>query len=359
MATVSLSDVSAALSLLLQTRQARQFRTDVPLLAILPIMGNGRNDALTYNPKFDGRTAGGPYNEGADMADVDFDGHKRAKAIIPWAQYRTGAKISGLASALVGQDAPGQAFDMDLWNEEVNDAIDKLAVDLGQDLYAGDPTASPTELAGAAIAIDDSAAVFATINPAVDTAWVSGNNSIPFASLSKQNIREKLFRPVIDATGRHPDAVTCPGNVFDAVLGIFQDDTDVVTEINIRRNDGTVEPVFLGGARAVILDGVPIIEDYQATANTMYAWTLRDVEVVQVPTLVPADASRVVRALKMLTGVDVPLNQVEERIRARRGMLVPTVEILAQTGDAYKAQIKVYLQVKWKRRNAFAKLVLT
>ena len=36
-----------------------------------------------------------------------------------------------------------------------------------------------------------------------------------------------------------------------------------------------------------------------------------------------------------------------------------TIEFLAQTGDAYKAMVRAYLQVKWRRRNSHAKLTLT
>ena len=65
--------------------------------------------------------------------------------------------------------------------------------------------------------------------------------------------------------------------------------------------------------------------------------------------------------MKALTGVEIPLDMLEQEIKARQaaGRLMPTIVALSRTGDAVKFMVKIYAQLKWKRRNAFGKLVLT
>lgn len=357
MATLARADISAAMSLILQDPLVDQFRRDVPLVHLLTVKNNGRNATLTWNPKFSGRTAGGAYSEGADMNDGDYDSHDRAQASLNWAQYRAGAKVSGLAMSVASEGYAGDGMSGDLFDEELVDAIDKVASDVGADLYAGDPGASPVELAGAAIAIDGSAGTFAGLASATYGDWLGGEASIPAGDLSFQTLRDNLLRPVKNATGRNPDFVTCPGDKFDDIKDLFQEGADVVQEVRV--NGAIINIMKAAGAEAVMIDGVPFIEDRFCTASTLYSWTARDVELVQLPAKGPRrNPQRVAEAIKALTGVDVTVTEVEQRMR-RSGVVVPTIEFLAQTGDAYKAMVKVYLQLKWRTRNGHAKLTLT
>lgn len=357
MATLARADISAAMSLILQDPMADQFRRDVPLVHLLTVLNNGKNDTLTWNPKFDGRTAGGAYAEGADMADADYDSHDRAKASLNWAAYRAGAKVSGLAMSVASDGYAGDGMNGDLFDEELVDAIDKIATDVGTDLYAGDPGATPVELAGAALAIDGTASTFATLASSTYGDWLAAENSIASTALNIQALRDNLLRPVKDATGRNPDFVTCPGNLFDDVKDLYEDKAEIVQEIRVR--DGMINIMKAAGAEAVMVDGVPFIEDRFCTASTFYSWTARDVAIVQLPAKGPRrNPQRIVEAIKALTGVDVTVTEVEQRMR-RSGVVIPTIEFLAQTGDAYKAMVKVYLQLKWRTRNGFAKLTIT
>lgn len=358
MATLARADISAAMSLILQDRMVDQFRRDLVLPHLLTVRNNGRNDALTWNPKFDGRTAGGAYAEGADMVDGDFDSHDRSRASLNWAQYRAGAKVSGLAMSVAGEGYAGADMgNGDLFDEELGDAIDKVATDVGSDLYAGDPGASPVEIAGAALAIDGTAGTFAGLATATYPAWVAGEATAPAASLSFALLRDNLFRPVKNATGRNPDFVTCPGALFDDIKDLFEDKAETVNEVRVRGE--LIDIRKAAGASAVMIDEVPFIEDRFCTASTFYAWTADHVEIVQLPSRRPRrDPSRVVEAIKALTGVDVSPTEIEQRLR-RAGVVIPYIEFLAQTGDAYKAMVKVYVQLKWRSRNGHAKLSLT
>lgn len=359
MATADLAEISAAMNLILQDQIEAQFRRDVVLLNLLEVT-NGRNDALTYPVKFDGRTAGGPYAEGADMSDSDFDAHTRAQAVLGWGQYRKGAKVSGLAVAASAASGYGGDGGQDIFMEEISDAIDELALELGGDMYAGNPSASPVELAGAALAIASSG-TFATLAPGTYADWVAAADTLATADLSKKNLREKLHRPVKTDIGMDPEFVTCSGTLFDLVKNLADED-DIIKEVRTSAR-GVVDIHAAMGARAVSIDGVPYIEDRHATASVFYAWHSRYVQIVQVPGVVPASVRQMGGLLQMMRTLigseDVELSDIEARLRARTNRLIPTVEMLAQTGDAYKAQVKVYAQIKWKRRNAFAKLTLT
>lgn len=356
MATLNRADLSDAMSLIYQDNLVDQFRRDIVLLNLLKVVP-GRNDSCVWPVKFEGRTAGGAYAEGADMADQDFDSHTRVQGMLPWAQYRKGAKVSGLAQAVVG--AGGYAYSGDVIDEELVDATDALAVEIGADLYAGNPGASPPELAGAALAIDGSAGTFAGIDSTTHGDWLAGEDTAVLADLTPAVIRTKLFRPVKDATGMDPEFVTVPGAIMDALKEVLGEKAETIQQVRTNARGG-VDIFAATGARAVSIDGVPFIEDRHCTAGTMYAWHSRFVEIRQVPAVKNRrDPNRIVAAIRQLTGVDMDVSEVEARLRAGSGVLTPAIEFLAQTGDATKAMVKVYAQLAWKRRNAFAKLTVT
>lgn len=364
MATLTRADISAAFTMLIAGPLAVQFRRDSVLLNLLTVR-SGAGSVLDWSPKFEGRTAGGAYAEGADMADADYDSDTKKKAVLNWASYRTGAKISGMALSVAasgGQDEMG---------EELRDAIDVLAMHLATDLYGGDPDAAPTQLAGAAIAIDsDTGVSFAGLDPTTYPEWIGNEDSLDASQLSVSKLRTQLFRPIKDASGRHPDFVTCEGALYDLVVDLAGERAETIQEIRVAR--GVINIHAAMGARAVSIDGVPFVEDRHATAGTFYGWSSRDVEIQQLPAATPRipqagqqasgpNPARVAEAIKMLTGVTIEVPEVEARLRALRrgGALVPTVEFLAQIGDAYPAMVKAYTQLKWRRRNSHGKLVVT
>lgn len=359
MATLSLSGISTVMSVVLQDQLQQQFREDVILPNLLRIT-TGAGPNVAWSVKLDGRTAGGPYAEGADMADGDFDSHTRLQATLNWAQYRKGAKVSGLAKAVAASIGGTSHYAglSDLLGEEIADAVRELGTDFGGDLYAGDHTATPTELAGAALGISATDDNFAGIDTGVNTSWLASvGTSFALADTTFELIRTNLFRPVRNATGRDPHFVTVPGNVFDVLRGKFSENAETLQQI--RTFAGNVVGLEqMAGARAISLDGVPFIEDRHCTANTMYAWNADMVEIVQLPADVNTSQEAVMAAM---LDFDIPVTEqdVVARLSQRGGRLTPVVQLLGSTGDNVKAFVKLYAQMKWKRRNAFAKVVVT
>lgn len=360
MATLSLSGISVALNLLFSEALTNQFRRDIVLMNLLPVVP-GRNDTCTWRAKFSGRSAEGAFTEGADMSDGDFDSDTRLKGSINWAEYRSGVKISGLARAVDAANGGTGTGMGDLLTDELRDAVDVLAVKMGAHCYSGDHTATPPQLAGAAIVIDSADDNFAGIDTGVYTTWTAAENSIATADLSISNIRTYLFRPIRDNCGREPEFVTCSGALIDKLKDLVGEKQDTVTEVFTAAR-GKVELRAITGCRVVVIDGVPFIEDRHATANTFYGWHSTFVEIAQVPDPdANAPLAEVQAAMKALTGVEIPLDMLEQEIKARQaaGRLMPTIVALSRTGDAVKFMVKIYAQLKWKRRNAFGKLVLT
>lgn len=355
MATVSRADVAGVFNLMFMDDMSTQFRQDTTLLRLLEVEP-GANENCTWKAKFNGRSAGGAFAEGADMADSDFDAHDRVRAALNWAEYRKGAKISGLATALAAASGYAGPNGIGLDMEEINDAIDSLAVDLAVDVYAGDPTASPVELAGAAIAVDSNTGVsFASIDPSTYGAWVGNEATLAQSAITESTLRTNLLSPVRADTGRNPDLVMCPLDLFDIAKDVAGESADTLV---VRSPVGPVDLVRDMGCQVVVIDGVPFVYDQHCTASTFYALTLRDIHIKQVPAKLPSP-QRLQEVMKALTGTEIPIPEIIGRIQQGQRRLQPSVEALAQTGDAYKFMVKVYLQLCWRRRNSHAKLTIT
>ena len=356
MATLTLAGISAALNLVFQDPMADQFRRDVLLPNLLEVVPD-KNDTITWPAKFDGRATAGARAEGHDTQDSDFSSHTRAKASLAVAEYFGYAKVSGLAQSVAA--ATGGAGGADLLEEEVRDAIDEMAAAISADLYAGSVAASPTEIEGLARAVAASG-TYAGLAQGTYAAWASPVNTLAADALSVANLRAKLHRPFKDAAGVWPEFVICPGTLWDSVGALFDDQSRIMVDSVYTRAKGEVKLRGAGGFRAIMVDGIPHIEDRHATASTFYALHSKDVTLRQVPAAGSSMApSAVQRALKDLTGVTLEVNDIATMLAKGDRRLQPTIEALGKTGDNLKVMVKVYLQLRLRRRSSAAKLTLT
>lgn len=358
MATLALAGVSAVMNTTYMDRLEAQFRRDVFLLNVLTKKAD-KNANCTWSVKFDGRSASGAYTEGADMADGDYDSHIREAGVLAWAGYRAGAKISGRAARISAANG-SSAINGPLLMEELGDAIDEVANDLGTHLYSGNPAASPTELGGAALAIDGTAGTFAGLASGTYGDWIAVEDTTTAAALTKHVIRTKLLTPVKQACGYRPQFVTVPDDLWDAVKALADEGAQDVKEISV--NGTMIDVLAITGVTGVIIDGVPFVNDRHCTAGVMYAWNTRFVELRYIPALTPGtmNPSQLAQNIKALTGKDVPLSEIQQRLRAASQTLFPAIDILAKTGDSHKAMVTIgEVQLAWRRRNAFGKLAVT
>lgn len=354
MAVMGLSDISSVLNLIFGAAITEQFRRDTILPNILPVKQEANGTCL-WDVKIAARTTAGPRAQGADASGSDYSSDTKVQASLTWAHYEAFASITGTADRIA--KANGRAGGQDILGQELQDAADELSVKISQHCYSGNVGNSPVEVEGLARAVD-STGTYAGLAQGTYADWASGENTHALASISKDAIRTKLLRPFKDNTGKRPPLVLCPGNVYDAVVGLFEESARIfVTTVQT-----PMGPVDIGkmGFQGVMLDGVPFLEDRHCTANTMYAIDPAYTELVQVP---PAwtsmDPGQLQGLLKMLTGKEVAVDEIKAAMKAATSRLSAQVNALAKTGDSTKLQLVLDLQLRVRRRNAAAKLAFT
>lgn len=371
MASTTLATVSAALSLLFASRLETQINSVSVLPQLLPVvMGGGK--ALNWTAEFTGATNAAATTDGVALSSSDADAEAEVAATLPWAQYTKVSSVSDLAQAAANSnyrpDSIG-SIDADLLLGRIVTQGRRIALGIATDMYAGDPGASPAQLAGAALAIDSSG-TFAGINPATYTEWAATEQTCATAALTFDVLRS-FFTAIYDACGYMPEFVTCNSTLFNLVRGLFSDyEANVAREIVMARGgglDGTEPRVvkLSAGMRAVEVDGVVFVLDRAATANTFYAWNTNFVQIEQ---LLPAELSRLTRdpaaildLFRMMADnpkLIIPRAELEG-MAARTSGLRPRVKLLGDRGMSTEAVVSVWAQLRWMRRNAFGKLVLT
>jgi len=354
MAGALLSTVSAVMSVLYADQLADQIRRDVLLPNLLEV-ANDRNSACNWRVKFSGRDTAAAKAEGHEVdRSADFSTHIRKQATLAWAEYFAYARVSGLGEA-TQQASEGQS----LFAEELVDAVDELAVLISSDTYVGQVGASPAELEGLTDAVD-STGTYAGLAQATYGEWASGEQTLPAASLSLDNLRTKLHRTFKDACGMWPEFVVCPGAQWDAVCALYNDQTRQMVDVVTTQARGQVNLKAAGGFRAVMVDGIPYIEDRHCTASTFYALHSSALSYRQVPALpVGMDIHDLGKAIKDLVGVTLEPGEIEQMLVRGGQRLQPYIKLLGADGDNTDAMVKWYGQLRLKYRNRAAKLTLT
>lgn len=361
MATTDLAAVSAALSLVYPNRIVSQINRKTVLPHLLEVkMGAGKG--VYGTAKFTGATNAAASAEGVQRSATDADQELKVPWSLAWSQYDKTASVTDLAKNANASNLNPQssgAIGGDLLQGEVSDMGTRLMMGAASDMYAGDPGASPVELAGAALAIDSSG-TFAGINPGTYTEWASVEATSPLAALTLEQIRTDLITPIYDACSEVPDFMTCPSNVFDVIRGLFDDREKAVREITTAR--GTIK--LRAGVQAIELDGIPVVRDPFCTANTLYAWNSNYVHVEQ---LLPPE-------LAALFGADRPREAIVDYLQmvfddprlvipdadldgmmARASTLMPCVKVLGPRGLTTEAVVYLHAQMHWSKRNAHGK----
>ena len=365
MASTDLAAVSAALSLIFPNRIVNQINRKTVLPHLLEVrIGSGKG--VFGTAKFTGASNAAASAEGVQRSATDADQELKVPWSLGWSQYDKTASVTDLSKNATASNAnPGSAGAVggDLLQGEVADMATRLMMGAASDMYAGNPGASPTELAGAALAIDSSG-TFAGIDPGTYTEWASVEATAPLASLTLEQVRSDLLTPIYDACSEAPDLMTCPSNVFDVVRGLYDDREKAVREITTAR--GAIK--LRAGVQAVELDGIPVVRDPFCTANTLYAWNTSYVHVEQ---LLPPELARlfgadrpreaIVDYLRMVQDdprLVIP-DEVMDGIMARASTLMPCVKVLGARGLSTEASVYVHAQMHWSKRNAHGKVLYT
>ena len=359
MATLTLGDFSDALSQVFGPNIISQINLLAIGLNLIPtVPGAGKNAAWTA--KLTGRTNAAGYVEGADMADVDFDSEKREDAVLAWAEYRKGAKVSGLAQAAAASNLqPGSVLSEglgDLFSDEVTDAIERLALGMGTNLYNG-TGGGADPMIGLETAVA-AAGVYAGIDPGVDPEWASTVQSIPTGDLSFSKLRA-FITAIYKASGRRPDLLLTDPDTFDKIGDLYGDGRRWMESLELSNGQGGRREIKLvGGYRMLEFDGIGIAQDNLATSDAIWGLNTRFIQIKQLSSYKsPMTLERFLAIMEAITGERLPMESMGE-MTAAPGQLVPYVEMLGKLGDSDRAQIKCYSQLCVNRRNAHGRLNL-
>ena len=357
MAGVTTTALATYLNVMYGPGVSDQFRRDAILPNLIPTYFSG-NGSATWRAKIAARNTAAAKAQGADASGSDYSTDVKLPASIAWAHYEAFASITGTAQRIAAANAGynqelggGSEFD-----REIRDAAEELTVLLSTHTYSGTVASSPPQLEGLATAVD-ATGTYAGIAQGTYADWASGDNTHALASLTIDAIRTKLFRPIKDATGKRPSVVLCSGTIMDALKSLSDSNVTVMNTPYM----GQVNIASLG-FDGVVIDSVPFLEDRHATASTMYAVDLNELEYQQVPPdWLALDPGHIRAMLIEMSGKSVPVDEIVKMIQGIRTgkRMVAQMNALAKTGDSTKVQLVLDAQLCLRKRHSAAKLTLT
>lgn len=313
----------------------RQINRRATLLSLLrKVPGEGKN--VAWAAESDGAISE-YYAEGADAANFAADG--QSSAILPWSSVRSNFSISGLAKAAARTSRTPEG-NIDLLARDIVNASSALADKINKGLYTGQTGQTPEQIHGldAAIGLDNN--TYATIDRTVgaNAFWkpyvIDPGSS---TALTFTQIRTDLAE-IMKKGGVKPNVACVGPATMTAIAALFDPQKFYMYQtLKVMGADGMVE--LEGGAGAVKFDGCYFVEDKDATEGKIYYMNTDAVMVEYLPLDVPMmGAGDETMDVDMTDGFDaIPM-----------GM---RIEALAKTGDADKAMLKVYTQLKVKRPN--------
>lgn len=313
----------------------RQINRRATLLSLLrKVPGEGKN--VAWAAESDGAISE-YYAEGADAANFAADG--QSSAILPWSSVRSNFSISGLARA-AARTSRTPEVSMDLLARNVLNASSALADKINKGLFTGQTGQTPEQIHGldAAIGLDNN--TYATIDRTV------GANAFwkPYVvdpgsatALTHAQIRGDLAA-IMKKGGVKPNVACVGPETLNAVRALF-DPQILYSMQTLKVLGGAGEVELEGGVAAIRYDGCYFVEDKDATEGKIYYLNTDAVMVEYLPLDVPMmGAGDETMDVDMTDGFDaIPMGMRSEA--------------LAKTGDADKAMLKVYTQLKVKRPN--------
>ena len=313
-------------------RQINRRATFLSLIRKVP--GEGKN--VAWAAESDGAVSE-YYLEGADAANFAADG--QSSAILPWSSVRSNFSVSGLAKAAARSSRTPEG-NIELIARDIVNASAALADKINKGLFVGLSGQNPEQINGLDVAVGTDNNTYAGI----DRSQVANAFWKPYVvdpgsstALTFKQIRTDLAE-IMKKGGVKPNIALVGPGTMTAVAALFDPQKFYMYQtMKVMGADGMVE--LEGGVGAVKFDGCYFVEDKDATEGKIYYLNTDAVEVEYLPhgeeMLGSEDETM---DADMTDGFDaIPL-----------GM---RVEALAKTGDADKAMLKIYTQLKVRRPN--------
>lgn len=336
MSTVALTNIAAALTTLFEDQIVSSINRATVLLQVLPTGPGTTGKNLSWVARF-GTAVGGARGEGADVST--FNNDAKVPAVLEFGTYDDAFGVTG--KALAGARAAGNPQELaNLWRDELEDCVERLAKGIAVDLYTGTGAADHIHgLVATAGGVLDTG-TYAGIDRAVRTQWqgtVMSNGGIGRA-LTLDLMRE-MRRRIYVASGLKPDLIVTTPEIhekYGKLIGQQRRYTQVVT---MRGMSITLD----GGYQMLELDGIPILEDVDCTTGDMLFLNTRWVGVFSLPDQ-PSEATGGGTMIGLAGTAEEQLGMPDRKLTAR-------INALSRDGDTYKFQLICYPQLRVKRPN--------
>jgi hypothetical protein len=308
-------------------------------LRLLPMrVGGGKN--CSWVVKGSGATAA-VMAEGASAGTPANDA--QLPATLNWAYYKADGGATGPAQAAAGT-AGSPRGNANLLAGNVVDSVAQMASEINQDVYSGDPTASPVEIGGLDYAIMSVTNTYATINRTSEAAARPTIFNPGVATPVTHSMLRKDISDIKVACGEAPDLALCHPDVWNEVAGTFDATRRYVqtTELTTARGRITLD----ASVNAVTISGCTFVEDKDATresGNTSGRIYYLNSRLVEFDLLPPKEIAGLLASMGIVPGMMLRANDGFGEIP-----LLAAVVAMAKTGDADTFMAKSYLQLKVK-----------
>jgi hypothetical protein len=308
-------------------------------LRVLPMrVGGGKNcswvikgSGATAAVMAEGAAAGTPANDA------------QLPAVLNWAYYKADGGATGPAQAAAAT-ASSPKGNANILAMNVVDSVAQMASEINQDVYSGDPTASPVEVGGLDYAIMSVTNTYAGINRTSEAAARPTVFNPGVATPVTHAMLRKDISDIKVASGQSPDLALCHPDVFNEIASTFDATRRYNQTTELTNARGLIK--LDASVNAVTISGCTFIEDKDATresGNTSGRIYYLNSSYVEFDLLPPKEIAALLAAMGIVPGM---------LLRANDGFgelpLLAAVVAMAKTGDADTFMAKSYLQLKVK-----------
>lgn len=329
------------LTAVFQPQIVSQFNRSNPSVKLIPVKrGAGKNCQFVIRT---GTAKGEAIADGDDVGSYNSD--TKTPAVLQWARYSDAFAITGDAFDIAASSPNPEELVMDLFGEELLESQMRVAAAIGEHVFTGDASASPTELAGLVEGTNGAlkaTGTYATINKGSVTQF-QGNEDLNggIARPLTTALMQRQLTNIRNSYGMDPDLIICSPTQFERYGLLLGDKRRYMQEVTLRGK----KIVLDGGFSALDFAGKPVVWDHNCPDEDML---FLNTNFVEWRTLPPAGRN----ALTAPAGSAGVRGTDEEQLGPGETQLGAYINHLAQTGDAHKFQLITKLQLIVRRPNA-------
>ena len=342
MSVQTLALIASNLATLFEDRIATNINRAVVLSQLLPVKdGTGKN--LSWIARFGTATPSGAVI--ADGADVTvYNSDTKVPCTLDYGTYHDAFGVTGKARSGAAISGNPQELE-DLYGEEIEESVTRLASAIGVDLYTGSGASDTIMGLTATNGPLQATGTYANVARATYTQWASNvlSNGGVERPISIPLMRQ-MRRTIYTASGTKPDLIVCDPVQHEKYGALFGDQRRYLQSVNLRGE----KIVLDGGYQVLEFDGIPVVEDVNCPAGQMLFLNTRYLAIRPLPHA--PDAVNQGAGMIALHGTE------EEQMGEPKDVLTARINPLAITGDAYKFQLICYPQLQSRRCNVHGRL---